>query len=75
MEPEREDYEGHRAARGCERELLIDNVPALYGQMSDRLYFMHEYAYCWHDYLMDLARANLGDRLRSIIRAAGACRT
>jgi hypothetical protein len=54
--------------REGEPELLIDNVPARYGQLSDRLYFMHEYAYCWHDYLMDLARANLGDRLRSIIR-------
>jgi len=48
--------------------VLIDNVPAPYGQLSDRLYFMHQCAYCWHDYLMDLARANLGDRLRSIMR-------
>lgn len=54
--------------REGEPELLIDNVSARYGQLSDRLYFMLEYAYCWHDYLMDLERANLGDRLRSIIR-------
>jgi hypothetical protein len=54
--------------REGEPELLIDNVPTRYGQLSDRLYFMHEYAYWRHYYLMNLARANLGDRLRSIIR-------
>jgi hypothetical protein len=48
--------------------LLIDNVPVRYGQLSGRFYFLHEYAYCWHDNLMDLARANLGGRVRSIIR-------
>jgi len=69
LEPERQDYEGYRIElRECEPELLIDSVPVWYRQLPDKLYFLHECVYCWHDYLMDLARANLGDRLRSIIR-------
>jgi hypothetical protein len=67
MESERQEYEGHRIElreREGEPELLIDDVPVRYGQLPDGLYFLHEYAYDWHDNLMDLARAFIDYRHR-----------
>lgn len=50
-------------------ELLIDSIPVRYSRLPDKLYFLHEYdTCCRHDNLTDLARTNLGDRLRPIIR-------
>lgn len=72
MEPENQDYKGHNIelrvrdvgeirAFGVEREpeleLLIDDEPIGYNQLPDGQYFLHQYAYDWHDNLMDLGRA------------------
>jgi tyrosinase len=70
MEPlQRQVYEGHRielrpraAARA---ELLIDDVPVGYGQLSDGLYFLNDYAYDWREDLLDLARAFIDYRSRA----------
>ncbi len=43
--------------REVESELLIDNAPIQYGQLSDGQYFLHKYAYDWHENLIDLARS------------------
>ena len=67
MESERQEYEGHRIElreREGEPELLIDNAPVRYGQLSNGLYFLHEYAYDWRDNLMDLARGFIDYRRR-----------
>jgi len=70
MEPERQEYKGHRielrtredelrtdqAERGEELELLIDDEPVRYGQLPDGSYAFEEYAYDWRDNLMDLAQ-------------------
>ena len=69
MESELQEYEGHRIElrereREGEPELLIDNAPVRYGQLPDGLYFLREYAYDWHDNLMDLARAFIDYRRR-----------
>jgi hypothetical protein len=66
MESERREYKGHRIellmreggfnGEGDEGlELLIDDEPVRYGQLSDGLYFLRDYAYDWTDNLMDLA--------------------
>ena len=61
MEPERQEYKGHRIELRAhegeleeELELLIDDEPVRYGQLPDGLYFLQEYAYDWTDSLMDL---------------------
>jgi hypothetical protein len=79
MEPERQEYKGHRIelrahegrevrAREAEREeeleLLIDDQPVRYGQLPDGLYALYEYAYDWQDDLMDLARRFIDYRER-----------
>jgi hypothetical protein len=72
MEPERQNYKGHRielrapegreevlvreAEREEELELLIDDQPVRYGQLPDGRYTLEGYAYDWRDNLMDLAR-------------------
>jgi hypothetical protein len=71
MEPEREEYKGHRielrprAGLEAERaedpdledlELQIDEQPVRYRQMPDGSYALEEYAFDWTDDLMDLAR-------------------
>jgi hypothetical protein len=71
MEPEHQEYKGHRielraptadtlrareAEPGEEFELLIDEVPIRYGQLPDGSYALREYAYDWSDNPMDLAR-------------------
>jgi hypothetical protein len=80
MEPEREEYKGHRielrahegrevrtreAEREEELELLIDDQPVRYGQLADGRYALQEYAYDWQDDLMDLARRFIDYRERS----------
>jgi hypothetical protein len=71
MEPGREEYKGHvielrvrqagpeperEVGPEAEAELVIDAEPIRYGQLPDGSYFLQEYAYAWHDNLMDLAR-------------------
>jgi hypothetical protein len=80
MEPERQEYKGHRIelrapegrevrAREAEREeeleLLIDDEPVRYGRLPDGQYALHEYAYDWSDDLMDLARRFIDYRDRA----------
>jgi hypothetical protein len=78
MEPERQEYKGHRIelrapgevrAREVEREeeleLLIDDEPIRYGRLPDGRYALHEYAYDWQDNLMDLARRFIDYRERA----------
>ena len=80
MEPERQEYKGHRielrpredvelradqAEREEELELLIDDQPVRYGQLPDGRYALHEYAYDWRDNLMDLARRFIDYRERA----------
>ena len=81
MEPERQEYKGHRIelraregreelrAREAEREeeleLLIDDEPVRYGQLPDGRYALEEYAYDWTDNLMDLARRFIDYRERA----------
>jgi len=80
MEPERQEYKGHRielraraGARAAEPELLIDEEPIAYGQLPDGQYFLHEYAYDWTDNLMELAQRFIDYRSRAdkIQREAG----
>jgi hypothetical protein len=71
MEPERQEYKGHRielraredveAARKEDPdledlELLIDEQPVRYSQLPDGSYALEEYAYDWQDDLIDLAQ-------------------
>jgi hypothetical protein len=81
MEPERQEYKGHRielrprerregvrareAEREEERELLIDEQPVSYGQLPDGRYALEEYAFDWTDNLMDLARRFIDYRERA----------
>jgi hypothetical protein len=68
MDLERQEYNGHRielrppeGAELREKEaqsiLLIDDERIPYGQLPDGLYFLRDYAYDWHDNLIDLARS------------------
>ena len=81
MEPEFQEYKGHRIelraregreevrAREAEREeeleLLIDDEPVRYGQLPDGRYALQEYAYDWQDNLRDLARRFIDYRERA----------
>lgn len=80
MEPEREEYKGHRielrsgeaaalprgeAEREPKPELLIDDARIDYGQFADGTYFLNEYAYDWTDNLMELARRFVDYRIRA----------
>lgn len=70
MEPENQDYKGHyielRAHEGdlqafgveseSKLELFIDGKPVQYSQLPDGSYALQEYAYDWHDNLIDLAK-------------------
>ena len=85
MEPERQEYKGHRielresTARfeveregGDDLELLIDDEPVHYGRLPDGSYFLDDYAYDWNKNLMDLARTFIDyrDRASAIRRGA-----
>ena len=80
MEPERQEYKGHRielrpreaAALGADEtrgeskpELLIDDVSIEYGQFPNGRYFLNEYAYDWTDNLIELARRFIDYRIRA----------
>jgi hypothetical protein len=80
MEPEHQEYKGHRIqlrardvdelraredVREAEPELLIDDEPVRYGQLPDGSYALHEYAYDWHDNLIDLAKKFIDYRDRA----------
>jgi hypothetical protein len=80
MEPERQEYKGHRIElrpregleAGLEEdlelqdlELLIDEQPVRYGQLPDGRYALEEYAFDWQDDLMDLARRFIDYRERA----------
>ncbi len=63
MPPERLEYRDHRielrareGLREEQPELLIDDEPVRYGQLPDGSYALNEYAYDWHDNLIDLAK-------------------
>lgn len=68
MEPERQDYEGHRIElRAAEAgpEPLIDGVPVRYGRLPDGQFFLHEYAYDTSDDLMEVVRRFIAYRRRA----------
>ena len=80
MEPERQEYKGHRielrpreglAAERAEDlelqdlELRIDEQPVRYGQLPDGRYALEEYAFDWRDELMDLAQRYIDYRERA----------
>ncbi len=68
MQPEHQEYEGHRIElhqRENKLELFIDNAPVRYGQLPGGLYFLHEYAYDWSDNLMDLVRKSIDYRRKA----------
>jgi hypothetical protein len=81
MEPERQEYKGHmielraregreearapEAVREQEVELLIDGQSVRYGQLPDGSYALREYAFDWHDNLMDLAQRFIDYRDRT----------
>jgi hypothetical protein len=80
MEPERQEYKGHRielrareaeelradqAERGENLELLIDDEPVRYGQLPDGSFALEEYAFDWRDDLMDLAQRFIDYRERA----------
>ena len=79
MESERQEYKGHSIelrAREAAREaapeaepevtseLLIDDEPVRYDQLPDGSYALNEYAYDWHDNLIDLAKRYIDYRDR-----------
>jgi len=85
MESERQEYKGHsielrarEAAREAapeaepevSSELLIDDEPVRYDQLPDGSYALNEYAYDWHDNLIDLAKRYIDyrDRIDEIRR-------
>jgi hypothetical protein len=80
MEPERQEYKGHRIElrprEGLEAEreedpelqdleLLIDEQPVRYGQLPDGRYALEEYAFDWQDDLIDLAQRYIDYRERA----------
>ena len=80
MEPERQEYKGHRIelrpreGRPALREedldlqdleLHIDEQPIRYGQLPDGRYALEEYAFDWRDDLMDLAQRYIDYRERA----------
>jgi hypothetical protein len=73
-----EEYRGHQiqlpdVAEGPEAEpsLLIDGQPFSYGRLPDGRYALDDYAYDWHENLMDLARSYIDyqDRSEDVRRA------
>jgi hypothetical protein len=89
MQPEEQEYNGHRIqirARGgdqfrarkdlleAEPELLIDDESVRYSRLPDGSYALQEYAYDWHDNLIDLAKRFIDyrDRADKIRREAEA---
>jgi hypothetical protein len=67
MNPEYEQYEGHRIeirGRGEKSELLIDNVPVKHGRLPNGKYFLDDYAFDWTDDLIELARRYVSYRAR-----------
>jgi hypothetical protein len=54
--PEDDEPRAHGDEGEAKPELLIDDQPMRYGQLPDGQYYLEEYAYDWHDDLMDLAR-------------------
>ena len=50
------EAEGVRAL-DAEPVLLIDDEPVGYGQLPDGKLYLQDYAYDWHDDLVDLARS------------------
>lgn len=68
MEPEAQEYEGHRIElrqREGQPELLIDDVPVRYGKLPNGRYFLGEYAYDWTDNLTELAQRAIDYRLKT----------
>jgi hypothetical protein len=70
MEPDIQVYKGHHielrarvsnistfgAEIERESELIIDGKPTKYGQLPDGSYALQDYAYDWHNNLIDLAK-------------------
>jgi hypothetical protein len=67
MTPEYQEHEGHRieirSTQG-RSELLIDNVPIVYGRLPNGKFFLNDYAYDWTDNLLELARRYITYRRR-----------
>lgn len=65
----KETYKGHRielreadgqaagvGGAASEGELLIDGAKVPYGKLPEGQYYLRDYAYDWHDKLVDVAR-------------------
>ena len=67
MTPEYQEHEGHRIeirGRQGKSELLIDNIPVVYGRLPNGKFFLNDYAYDWTDDLVELARRYITYRRR-----------
>jgi hypothetical protein len=62
---EAESEAAREAAPEVTSELLIDDEPVRYDQLPDGSYSLHEYAYDWHDNLIDLAKGYIDYRDRT----------
>lgn len=56
--------ESSRGPGEADKDLLIDGKPVSYGRLPEGQYFLHDYAYDWHDDLIDLAKKYLDYRLQ-----------
>lgn len=54
-----------KRGEAAEEELLIDGKPVAYGRLPEGQYFLRDYAYDWHDDLVDLARRYVDYILRA----------
>ena len=81
MEPERQTYKGHlielhelaggaeaKRMDAAELELLIDDEPVRYGRLPDDAFFLHDYAYDWHEDLLALSRNYIDYRENADVR-------
>ena len=62
---EAESEAAREAAPEVTSELLIDDEPVRYDQLPDGSYALNEYAYDWHDNLIDLAKRYIDYRDRT----------
>ena len=62
---EAESEAAREAAPEVTSELLIDDEPVRYDQLPDGSYALNEYAYDWHDNLIELAQRYIDYRDRT----------
>jgi hypothetical protein len=71
MERHSADYRGHRIEfvqrEGARQQgdLVIDGEVVRFGQLIDGSYFLHDYAFDWHEDLLQVARRWIDHRIRA----------